>query len=401
MPLDEEILLEIFALTDIYTVLTLSRVSDSNICFSQSLDLDISKVTTRFRAIASTKQLWLLFVKQLFSPGLIDVPSDEILESWSCDELTSMVKRAVSGPRTWFPDSPTAPTLIRQFVVPLEDNRAFSTVLLPGGRHVSTGVLGSFNTTASLDLDPSKFRVQNKIVEDYFGYILSNETDPENLNWIPFLVDWRTGQYIALNCLETKPDFRILPGYVLLTSPRSVPLSVRIYSILSLQQLWRPLSDFNLENATPESAITPTAVFSLRGTAPTDDYQYQVQSFVAESLLRRNTYLLRVADSSLGSRWTASTHRLDLSDSRTPRCTLLSTSNHLKNLWMWRTVSRAGYTFDSSSLSKNGVRTVRLDDGEEKYIPFDGTRRSRHAVLPHNGGLVVLHKSCAEIFYYY
>ncbi|KAJ7098897.1 hypothetical protein C8R44DRAFT_888742 [Mycena epipterygia] len=89
--LDTDILSHIFALTDVYTILSLSRVNKL------------------FHSAAFIKQLWLSVARNLASRWLIDPPADEILEALSTDELVDEVKRGVVGPRIW---SPTSSTLL-------------------------------------------------------------------------------------------------------------------------------------------------------------------------------------------------------------------------------------------------------------------------------------------------
>ncbi|KAJ6469514.1 hypothetical protein C8R45DRAFT_433321 [Mycena sanguinolenta] len=112
-----ELLLRILVLTDIYTVLT------------------ISQVNSFFHTLASTKQLWLFLTKDLFLRGLIDIHSDEANLSLSSHELIAQVKRAVRGPRTWAPDSTTAPSLIQRFTIPLELEHSTFCCLL-GGQYI-------------------------------------------------------------------------------------------------------------------------------------------------------------------------------------------------------------------------------------------------------------------------
>ncbi|KAJ6469509.1 hypothetical protein C8R45DRAFT_1078806 [Mycena sanguinolenta] len=100
--LPEDLLLRILVLTDIHTVLTISQ----------------------------------LLTKDLFLRDLVDIHSDEVNLSLSSDELVAQVRRAAGGPRTWAPDSPTAPTLIQQFAVQVGDNRVYNASLLPGGRYM-------------------------------------------------------------------------------------------------------------------------------------------------------------------------------------------------------------------------------------------------------------------------
>ncbi|KAJ7263163.1 hypothetical protein B0H12DRAFT_1103565 [Mycena haematopus] len=423
--LHEDLLLRILILTDIYTVLT------------------ISQVNTFFHAIASTKQLWLLLTRDLFLRGLIDIPSDEVNLSLSSDELRAQVKRAASGPRTWSLDSPTAPTLIQRFTVQLGDNRAHSTTLLPGGRYIifqkenvdsllecyniSTGrrvwswtqpgfaVFQTDFSMASIDVRLLILRVDlesghsremlhfpsarvdrmgftdPQSAEGYLGCILVPGNDILDSIRMPFLINQRTEQYIVFKCAITPTVLRIIPGYILLSTSRSAPVSVCVYSISSLERFWRSLSDFNLENATSESAITPAAIHVGGGVRLRSNSSYhdsQIDVFVTASLLRQNTYLLRVFDTVYGPlkcTRTASIYRLELSEFQTPQCTLLSTfvQSSAGTLVGVTAVSRAGYSV--FSWARDGVRMLRQDDGAPIYIKFDGTFRTRRAILPHNG----------------
>ncbi|KAF7348516.1 F-box domain-containing protein [Mycena venus] len=464
--LHEDIVLSIFSLTDVCTVLTV-----------------LSRVNTRFHAIAYTKQLWVLLIKDLLSRGLIDVPSDEILEVLSTAELIGEIKRTVFGPRTWSPDPPTAPTsptLIRQFIIESLGDRVSFVRLLPGGRYlairrkndkdaqllefwaVSTGlrvwtwtprtgfqilvtefdVCHGSTVMVVLTLCDASSNLHALILEahlesgqsreilqipsaDFVGmpfirpqitghYFVSIFLNIDHRRWISLLVNWRTEEYIALSCPDTQADFQILPGYIFLTS-QLAPLSIRIHAISSLQEFWRPLSDLSLRNTTSESAITPASILPVSDSATSNtpltfpfnlaNYHYhEVKLFVAESILRPDTYLLRVVhtDSPLTVTapdpritMTASIHRLEFLEARsTPRFTSLSTFTPAKGLVA---VSRAGYGLDRILPDKNVVCVIRQDEREGKFINFDGMR---HADLSRNGALMVLYQSRAEINYY-
>ncbi|KAF7334238.1 hypothetical protein MSAN_02385100 [Mycena sanguinolenta] len=245
--------------------------------------------------------------------------------------------------------------------------------------------------------------------EGYLGCnMLAPGNDALDSRWIPFLVNLRTEQYILFDCELILPnDFHIISGYLLLVNSRSEPLSVRLYSIPSLGQLWRPLSDFNLENATSESAIIPTATVPVTGGVGPRHAGNSDRVYVnmAASLLRKKTYLLRVLDTivhpllSTNIVKATSIFRLDLSK-QTPLCTLLSTFTQSASgpLLEVSPVSRAGFRILGSSAQ--GVRVVRLDDGEAaKFINCEGAHLGRIG-LPHNGGLVLVYKKHAELLYY-
>ncbi|KAF7334233.1 F-box domain-containing protein [Mycena sanguinolenta] len=440
--LPEDLLLRILFLTDIYTVLTISQLHRRSNCGSS-------------------------LTRDLFLRGLIDTPSDEVSLSLSSDKLIAQVKRAVCGPRTWSPTSPTAPTLTHQFTIQLE-RPAFFSSLLPGGRYivfqrlqsvecckVSTGrrvwswdrsdsqVLemafsacrGSRVTVfltvwgpippadvqlviLEVDLDdghiceilqfPSMgvagLRLKNlQSAEGYFGCVmLPPRNEASGHRKLPFLINLHTEQYILLDYkLATKNDLHIIPGHILLIGPPWKPLSVRVYTILSLERFWRPLSDFNLENTTSESMIA-SATVPLEDTGDNARSTRQVEVFVTASLLRQNTYLLRVFDT---GRYTGTTirtlsrHLLDLSK-QTPQCTPISESTQsMGEPMLVSAVSRAGYSVLSSS--EVGFR-MQQDDKQESFVNFETVQRRSpsQVALPHNGGLVIVHETHAELLYY-
>ncbi|KAJ7609211.1 hypothetical protein DFH06DRAFT_1247504 [Mycena polygramma] len=115
--LDPDCLSCIFGLTDLYTILSLSRVN------------------RYFREIASAKQLLLSLVYDLASRGLIDHP-DRCWETFSAEELMAKIKRAVAGPQTWSPLSPAPPTVARRIKIAVTEPVESSPELLHGGRYI-------------------------------------------------------------------------------------------------------------------------------------------------------------------------------------------------------------------------------------------------------------------------
>ncbi|KAJ6469508.1 hypothetical protein C8R45DRAFT_433291 [Mycena sanguinolenta] len=153
--------------------------------------------------------------------------------------------------------------------------------------------------------------------------MVTNGNDLPDSTWIPFLINLRTAQYVVFDCgFTSKSKLYITPRYILLVSSQPMPLAVRIYSIASLERLWRPLSEFTLENATSELMIAPTTIPITGDVGPRDNDDHslsQVEVFLTESILRRNTYLLRVFDTVIspgvpGSVTIASIHRLNLTE---------------------------------------------------------------------------------------
>ncbi|KAF8192259.1 hypothetical protein K438DRAFT_864652 [Mycena galopus ATCC 62051] len=119
--LNPDVLLPILADTDIYTILSVARVN------------------RLLYEITSLRHLWLLVIRDLSRRRLIDAAPEETLQALSKEELVDEIRRVVTGPRTWSSASSTLPTLLRQFIIPLDplppaqDRRA---ELLPGGTHI-------------------------------------------------------------------------------------------------------------------------------------------------------------------------------------------------------------------------------------------------------------------------
>ncbi|KAJ6566914.1 hypothetical protein B0H19DRAFT_1138871 [Mycena capillaripes] len=125
--LGADVLLQIFGLTDVYTIMSLSRVNRP------------------FHEIVSVKQLWLSVVRNLSLTRLIDAPGDETLQTFSTEDLIGEVRRVVDGPRTWSSASLLPPTVLRNFNLPLASNSLDTgqPKLLSGGTHMLVYVPGS------------------------------------------------------------------------------------------------------------------------------------------------------------------------------------------------------------------------------------------------------------------
>ncbi|KAJ7148335.1 hypothetical protein C8R46DRAFT_536478 [Mycena filopes] len=115
--LDHDVLSLIFILSDVYTILSLSRVNK------------------RFHALGRAKHLWISVVRDLYARRLIDAPVDEVLEECATQTLIDRVRRIVLGPYTWSPKSPIAPTIRRQKTILLPSPR-MRFEFLPGGRYL-------------------------------------------------------------------------------------------------------------------------------------------------------------------------------------------------------------------------------------------------------------------------
>ncbi|KAJ7853477.1 hypothetical protein B0H14DRAFT_3450161 [Mycena olivaceomarginata] len=215
---------------------------------------------------------------------------------------------------------------------------------------------------------------------------------------LSLLVDHRTEQYqyIAIEeCAMTPPwNLHLVPGHIVLINPQLVPIS----------------------NMTYELALTPTALFPVVGGAPISrciPHYRKERVLLVKSLLRRHTYLLQGfnmvsvhQDPHVPNNIrTISTQRLDFSEGQTPACTPVSTLVQSPFIGDVGTMnmyfSRAGYAVDGERSGGNCVCVFQLEDWTEREFELDvGGHRVHHASLAHNGGLVVLHESGAEILYY-
>ncbi|KAJ6479929.1 hypothetical protein C8R47DRAFT_1136423 [Mycena vitilis] len=133
--LPADVLWQIFALTDVYTIISLARVNRA------------------FNEIASSKQLWLSVVRGLSCAQVIDAPAENTLETMSTEELVGEVRRVVAGPKTWSPASSIRPTLQRKLSLrldtPVLDWRLPR--LLPGGTYMVVFVPGPDHLISSVE----------------------------------------------------------------------------------------------------------------------------------------------------------------------------------------------------------------------------------------------------------
>ncbi|KAJ7322891.1 hypothetical protein DFH08DRAFT_888194, partial [Mycena albidolilacea] len=250
---------------------------------------------------------------------------------------------------------------------------------------------------------------KTQIADDYVCCICSWKNTR-----LPLLVDHRTEQYqyIAVEECAMAPasSLHLVPGYIVLINPQLVPILVRVYAISSL---WRPLSEFNPQNMTYELALTPTALFPVVGGVTISrgiPHHRKDRVVLVESLLRRHTYLFDMVslhqDPHVPNNIrTISTQRLDFSEGQTPACTPVSTlvqSPFIGDVGaMYMYFSRAGYAVDGEPSGGNRVYIFQPVDWSEREFELDvGGHCVHHASLAHNGGLVVLHESGAEILYY-
>ncbi|KAK6987610.1 hypothetical protein R3P38DRAFT_333938 [Favolaschia claudopus] len=119
----EDLLIEILSVCDVYTVLLVSRVDKF------------------LHQISLTKQLWVHFMRDLGSRGLIRRPSEAEIDEYSTRDIMHEIKRIVCGPETWAPESIQPPTIHRQVTfnpgpdIDTTRSASFDMQLIPGGTH--------------------------------------------------------------------------------------------------------------------------------------------------------------------------------------------------------------------------------------------------------------------------
>ncbi|KAJ7628296.1 hypothetical protein B0H17DRAFT_1340088, partial [Mycena rosella] len=89
--LGEDILVQVLSFCNVHTVLVVSEVDQC------------------LRTIAMVKQVWLRLIRHLETLSLMELPPNALLETLTTPELIDLVKRIVSGPRTWARGCLTAP----------------------------------------------------------------------------------------------------------------------------------------------------------------------------------------------------------------------------------------------------------------------------------------------------
>ncbi|KAJ7912205.1 hypothetical protein B0H13DRAFT_2660227 [Mycena leptocephala] len=325
-----DLVLYVLALTDVYTILSLSRVNKF------------------FHSITLAKQLWIPIVCDLVMRGLSDFPTDEDFSAHSAEALVEVVKRAVAGPHTWFPQSQSGPTIYREvkleYAVPGGDGSS-SARWLPGGRYIlfqDSVRVGNIQTTwlrcweidapqrrevwditcvGSLQAAAFDFRTGSKVIASLvlndghgFSSILLLEVNlstgvssnlfqlgptivwpwrmrisGDYMAWqgaagdsIIVLINWLSGEFIAFESTEERATFELFPGHILLaypTSRASTPCSLHLYSIASLDHLWRPVTEFDFDNRNIRSSLkgVPSVVLNVAGNNKTSPCTISVE----------------------------------------------------------------------------------------------------------------------------
>ncbi|KAJ7684170.1 hypothetical protein DFH06DRAFT_1154934 [Mycena polygramma] len=346
--LDADVLLEIFAFTDVYTITSLARVN------------------RLFHSISLIKHLWLSIVPELAIARLIDAPVDGNLKALSTEELMGEVRRVVAGPKTWSPASSIPPTLQRQFRFLLDKNALNAGCppkLLPGGTHLVVYISGPANHQISgfeywevhtgrrvwkwehaeyrvvhvvSDLREGKLVVLIAFFDDHQTYstlvlevdLVSGDSttlgrsainptfspDPQlcedfvamnAFSWgsmppATVLVNWRTAECIVFDS-EPIVCYALFPGHLMLGyTSRYINLRIldlRLYAISSFDGLWRPVNQLASNRTHTDLDGVPSVFCSVANI----DINPECMNFiisreqgprisVMRSLLHRDTY---------------------------------------------------------------------------------------------------------------
>ncbi|KAF7355945.1 hypothetical protein MVEN_00923700 [Mycena venus] len=352
--LDEDILLGVLKISDVYTVLSASRVNKL------------------IHTLALSKPLWVALVEDLIARCLLDAFSDPDFMDYSAPELREVVKRVMCGP-TWTEDGST-PVIHRQLSVESSDiipNKTGSSWpayvrLLPGGRfftlEIYDGRLECWSVATGrcvwnysqerrtgyvvdvLDggmtarfLLPGTLKDSFSIVQvdlmtgvsyEVFRMPRKDEirwwTDSDALlsgdfviltvhihgSWVVLLINWKEGMYVNFHQTLTVPGMAVVLGHVILTTatldPPYRPVLL-VYTLASLAAYWRPLADwcplsipaFDLHRIQQGCGIVPALV---ENPGATEGWQVAAEGVrlasqgmrlaIRESPLRRETYAL-------------------------------------------------------------------------------------------------------------
>ncbi|KAJ6566681.1 hypothetical protein B0H19DRAFT_712940 [Mycena capillaripes] len=342
-----DVLGHIFALSDVYTILSLSRAN------------------RLFHEITSTKQLWLSVVSNLVARQLIDTPLVDI-DKMTKDALIDEVKRVVDGPQTWSPKSLVPPKLSRRHTVEV-DSRAW-VELLPGNAYMLCYFGDPFRTVGCLDIHSGRLAWEwsrpgfsvNTATLEFLGtseavvaLTVLNPTDRSvelvilqadlktgysddlvHFSWLMMtlrnlqlsgdfficnadlnrhhfilLLNWRAEKFMVFdNTTRRLPNLRmlssfftpfesfmLLPGHLVLARQEYSPgytksLQLHLYSITNFDHLWRPTREFNLDDLIEVKEL-PSVHLQVDDPRP---IRYGVTLSCGESLLHDETYELLI-----------------------------------------------------------------------------------------------------------
>ncbi|KAJ7478202.1 hypothetical protein FB451DRAFT_1395987 [Mycena latifolia] len=170
------------------------------------------------------------------------------------------------------------------------------------------------------------------------------------------LVNWRTGESILFNSdhqdllrfPRVERSLTLFPGHIIIDYPKSNDDSstdtLRIYSIASLDPLWRPVSEFDLEKSSNTTGIPCVALNVPGNNLRCTPHYHDLRVSVAESLLHDASYdlVVQVQDEVIALRGSVSRHALSTRTASPPIPEPKSIDRHGQH---FAYVSAAGYRF--------------------------------------------------------
>ncbi|KAJ7093594.1 hypothetical protein C8R44DRAFT_989974 [Mycena epipterygia] len=293
-----DVVLYVLAFTDVYTILSLTQVNKF------------------FYSITLAKQLWIPIVHDLVMRGLSDFPADEDLGELSLETLVEEVRRAVKLGYTaagadssryarWLPGGrhilfQNGERIGNIYTTLLE---CWATDSVPSREVWSTVCVGRLQA-AAFDFRTGSKMILSLALHDMHGFasILLLEVNlatgvssnlfqfgptiawPSRMrisgnymawqgsagNSIIVLINWVSGDFIAFESAEKRATFELFPGHILLAYPSSrasIACSLHLYSITSLDHLWRPVREFNFDDPNIRSSLkgVPSVVLNVPG----------------------------------------------------------------------------------------------------------------------------------------
>ncbi|KAF7367023.1 hypothetical protein MSAN_00961500 [Mycena sanguinolenta] len=303
--LDEDILLTILRLSDVYTVLM------------------VSMTNKHLRRITLSKQLWLSLVQERAFRDALELPPPdrEDLENRSTEQLVSLVKNAVIGPDSSWPDECSSGTQT-SYEIPFAERELYDIDLLPGARYILLQIFkrediklyifdvwtarrlwqhsaGVRTPRWNIDLVPGdpKARVlvarpvayptqtvyieevdlQTGVSQELFNSGFAGVFgEPDGIAGDFFLctmpnlfvhggrvlVNWRTSTFVAFGRVGLNSAVKLIPGYIVSTYLEHSPPHQQILAVTALEAFsnyWQPLIEINrvqLDNSSVTLPIT-------------------------------------------------------------------------------------------------------------------------------------------------
>ncbi|KAF7342577.1 hypothetical protein MSAN_02014400 [Mycena sanguinolenta] len=304
----DDILLDILALCDVYTVIA------------------VSAIDKRLHALTQTKQLWLSLIQDSTFRHVLELrpPNNLELQLHSTRELVDLIKRAVIGPPPWWPGGPSSsrtPSYTIAFNTGLEIIHDYR--LLPGARYMALrgasavgkdlvmyevwtgrcvwGIAKRTLTRFAIDVVPggTTARVLLALPTAYVGggyhlyveevdFITGTSSEVFRLGFatrlksliaivgefllysLPssdaeekqVLVNWRKSTYVVLNYgTETNSSAILIPGYIVASHPDTSPPYQQLFTVTELDAFaphWQPLTTISLSGQLFPSTIPIT-----------------------------------------------------------------------------------------------------------------------------------------------